>query len=486
MRAVGYPAAVPRNPAIERVLSDEEAGGLWFRDLLGYPVWSLERLRRYRLEVLRDDQASAGATSQSKGRARVEAEWTAIRASLADLRRGGPVERTRRGRDVWVLGNTTYRRKLADGQWRCIFADHLRRQLGDRLLFLEFNAARLPSLEREDVCFLDAVQIPLLTAARVTAPAVAAAWSVLRRQDLRAFSGTSSRRLADRAIYGRGLLEVARRWIDAAPPEAIFVLCGYTMHGPIQLAARERGIPIIELQHGIVHESHAGYVLPVLPASRTRSLPLPDHLVVFGQYFGQVLERESPRWAGRWTVGGHPWLRAKRAEAAVASVAGKLLVLFSQYELDVRIQIRDAAEAARIALGPEWRVVLKPHPREADAAEFFASAVAAGVELAGASDDSYGLMARADLAVTSYSTICIEALAFPCRSVVLPSDRWTEAITDLIEAGLIERAADGTELAALAQQTGGGGDREAVARDLFGIGLEEPDFAAMIQGALRR
>jgi len=477
---------VPRNPAIERVLSDEEAGDLWFRDLLGYPVWSLERLRRYRLEVLKNDAASAGASSQSKGRARLEAEWAAMRASLSDLRRGGPVERTRRGRDIWVLSNTTYRRKLADGQWRCIFADHLRRQLGDRLLFLEFNAARLDSLEREDVCFIDAVQIPLLTGARLAAPALAASWSLLRRSTLRAFDGTSPRRLADRAIYGRGLLEVARRWIDAAPPAAIFVLCGYTMHGPIQIAARERGIPIIELQHGIVHESHAGYVLPVLPAARTRSLPVPDHLVVFGSYFGEVLERESPRWAGRWTVGGHPWLRAKRAEVTAPVVAQNLMVLFSQYELDVRIQVRDAAAAARKALGDDWRVVLKPHPREADAAEFFASAVQAGVELAGSSDDSYGLMARAEMAVTSYSTICIEALAFPCRSVVLPSERWTEAIIDLIDAGLIERAADGAELAVLAEQVGGSGDRDTVARDLFGIGLDEPDFDAVIEGALRR
>ena len=466
------------------MLRDEDAGSLWFRDLLGYPVWSLERLRRYRLEVLANDAASAGASSQKTGRDRVEDELRAFGASLSDLRRGTPAERTAAGRDVWVLANTTYRRKLADGGWRCIFADHLRRQLGDRLLFVEFNAARLPSLGRDDVCFIDAVQIPILTGARLASPALAPLLGVAQRDTVRAFAPTSPRRLADRALYGRGLLAVARRWMDTAPPAAIFVLCGYTMHGPIQIAARERGIPVIELQHGIVHESHAGYVLPTLPAARTRSLPVPDHLVVFGEYFGRTLERESPRWAGRWTVGGHPWLRAKRAEAQ--GTPERRLVLFSQYELDVRIQIRDAAIAARTELGADWSVVLKPHPREADAAEFFADAVAAGVTLAGPSDDSYGLMARSEIAVTSYSTICIEALAFPCRSVVLPSDRWTEAIADLVASGLIEHARDGVELAALAERDGGGGDRDAVARDLFGIGLDEPDFAAIIDRALRR
>ena len=478
---------MPRNPAIERVLADEEAGSLWFRDLLGYPVWSLERLRRYRLEVLRDDAASAAASSQATGSDRLQAELAAFRASIADLRRGTPADRTRAGRDVWVLSNTTYRRRTADGGSRCIFADHLRRQLGDRLLFVEFNGARLESLERDDVCFIDAVQIPILTGARIAGPALGAALSLLRPRTTRAFAPISPRRLADRAIYGRALLEVARRWMDAAPPSAIFVLCGYTMHGPLQIAARERGIPIIELQHGIVHESHAGYVLPTLPAARLRDLPVPDHLVVFGEYFGRTLERESPRWRDRWTVGGHPWLRAKRAEAGAGEGSGeRLLVLFSQYELDVRIQIRDAARAARAALGDDWRVVLKPHPREADAAEFFADAVSAGVELAGASDDSYGLMARAELAVTSYSTICIEALAFPCRSVVLPSDRWTEAIADLVASGMIEHAVDGAELAALAETAPAQQDREAVARDLFGIGLDEPDFDAIIAGALLR
>ena len=474
---------MPRNQAIDRVLRDEESGALWFRDLLGYPVWSLERLRRYRLEVLAGDAVAAGASSQPTGRDRLEAELSALRASLTDLRRGGPAERTAAGRDVWVLANTTYRRRLPNGDWRCIFADHLRRQLGDRLLFVEFNAARLDSLDRDDVCFIDAVQIPLLTGARLAAPVVAAAMGISHAETLRAFRGTSATRLADRALYGRGLLEVARRWIDRAPPTAIFVLCGYTMHGPIQLAARERGIPVIELQHGIVHESHAGYVLPTLPAARTRSLPVPDHLVVFGDYFGRTLERESPRWAGRWTVGGHPWLREKRAEATAPRTGKRLLVLFSQYELDVRLQIRDAAAAARRALGAGWRVLLKPHPREADAVAFFAEAVAAGVELAGSSDDSYSLMAQAELAVTSYSTICIEALAFPCRSVVLPSERWTESIADLVASGLIEHAVDGAALAVLAEAPGGGGDRGAVARDLFGIGLPEPDFEAVIAGA---
>ena len=470
---------MPRNEAIKAVLASEAAGGLWQRDVLGFPVWSLERFRRYRMEALRGRPEVAAATTQLQGRARLQAEWNAFTASVADLRRGGVAARTAAGRDLWVLSSSGYRRRGPDGTWRCIFAEHLRQQLADRLLFVEFNTARLPSLGRDDTCFIDAAQQPLLTAARLASPGLGL-WLDRGTGQAGPFAPTSPRRLADRALYGRGLLELGRRWMDAAPPAAVFVICGYNMHVPLQMAARERGIPVLELQHGLVYESHAGYVLPPEVDAPGRTLPVPDHMVIFGEYFGRLLQRESPRWEGRWTVAGHPWLKEKRGGEDSPARAGRRVILFSQYELDVRRQVLDAALALRRGLDPEDTVVIKPHPRESDAADFFREAVQAGAELAGPTADSYALMKDCDLAVSVYSTIAVEALAFPCRSAVLPSDRWTDTISEFVASGLLELAEDAQALVALARRDPGASDRRAVARDLFGIGAAEPDFAALV------
>ena len=463
---------MPRNDAIERVLAAEATGDLWSRDALGFPVWSLERFRRYRSEALRGDPEAASISTQPSGRKRLAAELRSLRGSLADLRRGSPPER---GRDIWVLSSSSYRRRTPEGEVPCIFAAHLERQLGERLLYVEFDTARLGSLSRDDVCSIDAIQSPLLAASRAAAPLLSRR---LDRSLTDAFRPTSRRRLADRALYGRALLEVGRRWIARRPPKAVFVLCGYNMHAPLQQAARERGIPVIELQHGIIHESHPGYVLPELPG---RLLPVPDHLVLFGAYFGRMLEREAPMWRDRWTVGGHPWLQAKRQETPTPTPDGeRTVVFFGQYELPVRRRMRDAARHLRAELGDSWRVVIKPHPREPDSAEFFADAVAEGVELAPPGADSYSMLGACEVAVSEYSTLAIEALAFSCRSVALRSDSWTQSIRDAVTQGLIEPADTPADLARVVQSDAASTDRREVARDLFGVGEAEPDFEALI------
>jgi hypothetical protein len=157
------------------------------------------------------------------------------------------------------------------------------------------------------------------------------------------------------------------------------------------------------------------------------------------------------------------------------------ILLFSQYDLPVRRQVLEVALQLRSALDADWHISIKPHPREPDTAAFYAPAVAEGVELIPPGADSYALLGRCELAVSVYSTVAIEALAFPCRSAVLRSPHWTEAITDLVADGILEVAEDGPGLARLAESNPPRASRDAVAEDLFGVSLPEPDFAALIE-----
>lgn len=471
-----------RNDAIEAVLRREREGKLWETTVLGFPVWPLERLRHYRAAYLDGGARAAWRSSQPAGRSRWATELRAVTASLRDLAEGAPPLRP--SRDVWVLSSSGYRRSGDPARPECSFAEHLREQLGDRLLFLEFNTARLPSLGRDDVCFADALQVPLLASARLGGFLLGPTLGLVQRGTLAPLRPTGPARAYDRAVYGRGLGVVARRWLDAAPPRAVFVLDAYGMWVPLQREVRRRGIPLIELQHGMIHDSHPGYVLPDDAAVEAPDSPVPDHIVVFGEHFGRTLESAAPHWCGRWSVGGHPGLAPRAAEAAgVPDTDRDTVVLFGQYDDPVRRRMRELATALARRVRGGTRVVIKPHPREPESAAFYRPAVEAGAELAGPGEDPYRLLGRCRVAVSEFSTVAVEALAFPCASVVLRSPHWSEVFHDLVEQRVLI-AADGASDILAALDSDAAAERGNLARDLFGIGATALDFEALI-GAVR-
>jgi hypothetical protein len=274
------------------------------------------------------------------------------------------------------------------------------------------------------------------------------------------------------------MLALARHWIRQARPRAVFVLNGYHLFIPFQIAVKEAGIPLIELQHGIITESHSGYVYETPPPAEH----VPDHLVVYGRHFGELLDRESPRWRGRWSVGGHPWLRMKQRDLeSEPDAAFDTVVLFSQEIAFVRERIRDLASALRRLLDPSIRLVVKPHPGEREVVRYYGEAARAGVVIATPRDDSYALLRRSRLAVTVYSTLAIEALAFRSRSALLRSPSWPEDLRALVDEGAISAVDTAEEIAALSRL----GPAPTRADDLANrfVGVREPplDFEKLIR-----
>ncbi len=465
-----------RNATLRFLLDAEERGDLWSRRVLGVPVWPLERLPQYRARLLSE---ALGAEAPAERRTNPLANLLRrARTSLHDLSRGTPGER--RGRDLWVLSASNYRRRDVSGEYQCALAEHLRAQVGPRLLFIERNQADLPSQERDDVLFIDAAFIGAEALGRAAGPILAK--TPLGREARVPGSPVSAGVLCRDGVYARTMLALARRWIREARPRTVFVLNGYHLFIPFQIAVREAGIPLIELQHGIITESHAGYVFDPVPDVGH----LPDHLVVFGRHFGELLDRESPRWRGRWSVGGHPWLREKQRGLETApDDQFDSVVLFSQNIALVRERLRRLAPELRARLGPKARIVLKPHPGEIDAAAYYGELSRHGIELAGASDDTYTLLRRCRLSVTVYSTVALEALAFRCRSAVLPSPLWPEDLRSLVESGAIAAADDAAALARLWELGPVPPRGDDLANRLFGVHEPELDFEALIEELAR-
>jgi hypothetical protein len=457
------------NRAITILLELEQREALWAREVLGYPVWPELRLGCY--HRLLEHGAVTPRPRQSELRRR---SWTRAPASARDLALKLPLELGRR--DVWVLGSTRYRRTDAGGASRSIFARDLEEQLGERLLYLETNLTTSERSPQSNVVYLDALRDLASSGASRSARWLPASWARdLGRTEL----GLDAKKVLSKAIYGQAWRQLARALFARGRPRAVIVLCAYDQHIPFQLEARARRVPLIELQHGVIHESHPGYVF----GDAATPPHAPDHLVVFGEHYGQLVERGSSYWVQRWSVGGHPWLKAKRDEHAGRS-PDDAVVLFGQNVPSVQQALRALAGQLRARL-PTPRVVLKPHPAEKNVDEAYAGLRELGVEIAAPGADSYELLGRCRVAVSVFSTIAVEALAFRCASVVLRSPNWFEDIHTFVQAGFLHEA-NGVEDVLRVYRQSGAARYTGIDRRLFGVGDVPLDYAQLIETLVER
>jgi hypothetical protein len=463
-RATSASSLRPMNEALQTLLDWEARHQLCSRNVLGYPVWPHLRFRRYHELLGSVLPADSGAQN---ARRRL---WRRAPASARDLFTKLLPEARRR--DIWVLASSAYRRAQPVGSPRNIFVGQLERQFGDRLLFLETNSTDAPDLDQANVVYSDllrdALRIACARAARVLPERLAQPLASMPEV------GRDARALLKEALFGRAWQRLARQLVAHAQPRAVFVLCAYDQHIPFQRAARQCGVPVIELQHGVIHENHPGYIFDAAEASGHT----PDHLLVFGEHYGELVERASSYWSGRWSVGGHSWLSAKRTQFSGLEPE-ELVVIFGQNMPPVQRQVAACAARLRALLPRTVRIVVKPHPAERNAAECYAELSLLGVEIASARADSYELLGRCRMAVSVFSTIAVEAIAFGCQSVVLRSTNWFEDIQQAVEAGMLQ-VADGADEVAQIYQRSPRREQERLARRFFGVGAPDVELEPLI------
>jgi hypothetical protein len=93
------------------------------------------------------------------------------------------------------------------------------------------------------------------------------------------------------SIAGKAILEVAAagRVLDLCRPRVVVLTTSYDgFPRAFVYAAHARGIPVIELQHGIIHPLHRGY-LYFFPKKPLPNYVLPDRLLVYGERFRDLL-----------------------------------------------------------------------------------------------------------------------------------------------------------------------------------------------------
>jgi CDP-glycerol glycerophosphotransferase (TagB/SpsB family) len=89
-----------------------------------------------------------------------------------------------------------------------------------------------------------------------------------------------------------------KRDIEVEKPDLILITCGYCQLGRAAvIAGKLKGVPTLELQHGIIHPYHEGYIYTKDEITHddgvTPYCPIPDKTAVYGPYCKNVLTKVS-------------------------------------------------------------------------------------------------------------------------------------------------------------------------------------------------
>lgn len=220
------------------------------------------------------------------------------------------------------------------------------------------------------------------------------------------------------------------------------VLVSDTAEYGLILAASQRGIPFVELQHGVFDEHHADAVPAEVEGSKAELL-LPDVYASLGRFWLDHL-KNTRQGRGSATPVGNSVVDEARALRAARQLKGEhSIVVTSQGHVPVELADWLGAAIAAAPKGLDWRMWIKLHPLydAADGGPLRRLAEDPRVTLIpGASEPNvYELLAAADLHLSVSSLCHFDAAALGVRSLIIPLAEH-EQILYAVEGDLVHLA----------------------------------------------
>ena len=267
--------------------------------------------------------------------------------------------------------------------------------------------------------------------------------------------GDGAAKLLPRKLAALSRIE---RLLDRLPVAGILVADEYHRQDWM-IAARDRGLPVAAIQHGVIYANHPGYG----HRHRPRQLRLADRTYVFGHWERDVLVEASVYREDEVKVGGSPRIDARSTRppdrAALRERLGiadgdRMVVLSGTHGNHFRTFHYPVA-LARVFDRPLPRVhvVVKLHPAEDDNGPY--RAVIEGVARAAGfapppittvrSVDLYQLLAAADAHLGIHSTVLTEAVLVGTPNLLATVTAGGDLL-GYVGAGVAVPVADGGQL----------------------------------------
>ena len=235
---------------------------------------------------------------------------------------------------------------------------------------------------------------------------------------------------------------MAEVMLDSIRPAAIVIEDEYSVfERALITAAKKKNIPCIAIQHGVIHESHKGYIYQSGEISPDRSIkspfvPTADVTAVYGQYHKELLTRiggypedavvvtGQPRY-DRMIDLDHESVRAKLVEGWHLDSSKKIVLWTTQCHnfSDAENKLNFHVVFDSISLIENIQLVIKQHPGEPERYDTMIREHLAGysldVHIIAKNADTLGLLAVSDLVLLLNSTTGLEAVALRKPLIVM-------------------------------------------------------------------
>lgn len=206
------------------------------------------------------------------------------------------------------------------------------------------------------------------------------------------------------------------RLLDRMRPKLVLMEdASYGSRASVISIMKDRGIRVVEPQHGWIGASHAAYNFGAAMASPSLLKTLPDTLLTFGDFWSS-----SIRHPAEVVSIGKPHLESKsHAAAALSERPQELLVVSSVADPEgtaaLVLNLRDR-------LPEDWRVVFRAHPSEREVLDKrYSSLVNAERVSFDSNSDVYDSLRQVRGVVGFASTVLYEALAMGTHVFVMDS-----------------------------------------------------------------
>ncbi|WP_338729858.1 hypothetical protein [Haladaptatus sp. DJG-WS-42] len=242
-----------------------------------------------------------------------------------------------------------------------------------------------------------------------------------------------------------------KRLIERIDPEMAVVVVSYGKENFIEICKNNQ-IPVVELQHGVIHPQHVGYSYPKEYTKET----FPDYLLTFGDFWKDTVDLTIPD--NKVISVGYPFLEESIAQYDEIESTEQLLFI-SQGTIGEHL----SRLAVEVDQHPEfdWDIVYKLHPGEYERWEdAYPWLLEANFKIVDSQEPQlYKLFSESSAQIGVGSTAVFEGLAFGLETFVYECSG-SEILQPLVDDGSAKLISSADELVLALEEESHSFDRD--------------------------